>query len=126
MTTSHGGLLQVESTFESVEEAKQNFDHKQNSLKIKAKRKRRKPLKKNANKGVESSSQNVGIVPQYADPGAVMAAVGKYGRQNIFRIPILICNFEYDYILIFRCWNDSCDHGHDGSNGNRRVAIMQY
>ncbi|KAH1028041.1 uncharacterized protein LOC109543984 [Dendroctonus ponderosae] len=76
MTTSHGGLLQVESTFESVEEAKQNFDHKQNGLKIKAKRKRRKPLKKNANKGVESSSQNVGIVPQYADPGAVMAAVG--------------------------------------------------
>ncbi|KAL1505629.1 hypothetical protein ABEB36_005150 [Hypothenemus hampei] len=74
MTTSHGGLLQVESTFESVEQAKQNFDKKQNVLKLKAKRKRRKSVKKNSNS--QDSSQNVNEVAQYGDPGAVMAAVG--------------------------------------------------
>lgn len=77
MTTSHGGLLQVESTFESVEQAKQNFDKKQGTLKIKAKRKRRKTYKKNANKPVENASQKLEGAPQFADPGAVMAAVGK-------------------------------------------------
>ncbi|XP_066257331.1 uncharacterized protein [Euwallacea similis] len=73
MTTSHGGLLQVESTFESVEQAKQQFDKKQNVLKLKGKRKKRKPNKHEVTNDEESSHS---VVPQYGDPGAVMAAVG--------------------------------------------------
>lgn len=78
MTTSHGGLLQVESTFESVEQAKQKFDKKQNVLKVKGKRKRRKPNKKgNQDPTNDSGTKRVDSGPQYGDPGAVMAAVGK-------------------------------------------------
>ncbi|XP_050303578.1 uncharacterized protein LOC126741243 [Anthonomus grandis grandis] len=75
MTTSHGGLLQVESTFESVEQAKQKFDKKQHTLKVKSKRKRRR-TKKNGNSVTQKDSQNRQTTPHYGDPGAVMAAVG--------------------------------------------------
>ncbi|XP_030750324.1 uncharacterized protein LOC115878099 isoform X1 [Sitophilus oryzae] len=76
MTTSHGGLLQVESTFDSVEQAKQKFDQKQNSIKIKTK-KRRKVAKKKIPQLLDQSQTTIATVPRVnADPSAIMAAVG--------------------------------------------------
>ncbi|XP_076255559.1 uncharacterized protein LOC143193304 isoform X2 [Rhynchophorus ferrugineus] len=70
MTTAHGGLLQVESTFDSVEQSKKKFDQKNNTNKNKTK-KRRKNIKKKFNE------QQLTTVPTVhkADPEAIMAAV---------------------------------------------------
>ncbi|CAG9854899.1 unnamed protein product [Phyllotreta striolata] len=71
MTTSHGGLLQVESTFEPVEQAQQKFSKLQ---KLKNKRKRpgqHKKKRKNVRRAQESAPRSTG-----SDSGAVIAGVG--------------------------------------------------
>ncbi|XP_060530463.1 uncharacterized protein LOC132704470 [Cylas formicarius] len=79
MTTSHGGLLQVASTSESVEQSKEKLD-KKNRLKNKSKRKRRKNNKNKVKIGLNQITQTptqVASIPRgHTDPSAVMAAVG--------------------------------------------------
>lgn len=72
MTTSHGGLLQVESTFEPVEQALKKFRKMQ---KIKNKRKRPSQLKKK--KKIQTLQTVHKVIPRStSDSGAVLAGVG--------------------------------------------------
>ncbi|XP_071055900.1 uncharacterized protein [Onthophagus taurus] len=69
MTTSHGGLLEVESTFETVEDSQREFARKERMKQIKA-----KPLKhQNQVEEVISAVKKPG---KKVDSSAVMAAVG--------------------------------------------------
>lgn len=75
MTTSHGGLLQVESTFESVEQAHKKYQKQQKDKTKKRKRlngllKRKKKVVKNA------TDSTVTAAPRSSDSSAVLAAMG--------------------------------------------------
>ncbi|KAJ8922689.1 hypothetical protein NQ315_007722 [Exocentrus adspersus] len=75
MTTSHGGLLQVDSTFETVEQAQKKFVKLQKMKDTKVKRpiaqKKRRPTK-------ELTSSTIATIPRSTPPdsSAVLAAVG--------------------------------------------------
>ncbi|XP_056648691.1 uncharacterized protein LOC130453111, partial [Diorhabda sublineata] len=72
MTTSHGGLLQVESSLESVEQAQKKMEKLQN---LKKKR-RRRPINLKKRKKIETFNAVSKTVPRSTDSGAVLAGVG--------------------------------------------------
>lgn len=75
MTTSHGGLLQVESTFESVEQAQKKFQ-KQQKNKIKKRKRPSSSVKRKKKVVKEVTDSTITTVPRSSDRSAVLAAVG--------------------------------------------------
>lgn len=75
MTTSHGGLLQVESTFESVEQAQRKYQ-KQQKNKIKKRKRPNGQIKKKKKVIKEITDSTITTVPRSTDSSAVLAAVG--------------------------------------------------
>lgn len=75
MTTSHGGLLQVDSTAESVEQAHKKFQKQQSD---KTKKKRKRPHGQKRKKKVIKSAGNTTVTtqPRSTNSSPVLAAVG--------------------------------------------------
>ncbi|KAF5302204.1 hypothetical protein FQA39_LY10243 [Lamprigera yunnana] len=83
MTTSHGGILQVESTFETVDEAQQLAERKANLRKTSMKTKQfKKSLKPILNEAMMSMMTSTTMAPstenkfEFPVPPSVLAAVG--------------------------------------------------
>lgn len=72
MTTSHGGLLQVESTFQTVEQSRKAFNKKQ-KLKRKTQQKKKRPVRQQALPSTTLTTTRKSSGP---DSSAVLAAVG--------------------------------------------------
>lgn len=75
MTTSHGGLLQVESTFESVEQAQKKF-LKQQKNKVKKRKRPNGQIKRKKKVVKEITDSTITTIPRSTDRSAVLAAVG--------------------------------------------------